>query len=807
MKYKLFSVLIILAMVASLCAVAVVLPASADVSTSTVTVSNPNAGQASSYAIAFTTGASGTLTADAHDIILTFPAGTTLPSSMDYHNVLVGTPGGTAVNVGTGGVDVNTTNRQVTVNCPINVNGGVAVTVTLTQGAGIVNPALSMEPVSGGDGQGTTGYTLALHTTNTNDAADVASNPYFIYNWIKTDKASAAKGEIITVTGGGFLPGSSINLASTGAAAGGGTVESNGTFSIDAFATGNTLGGLKPVTATDGSGRSAVTGNIGVLPDLTCSPTSGNIGSTVRLNGRNFDIGTADASTPARAPTTVTIGGLNAYSAVIVMADLDSDSVADDFSYAATVPIGLAGGSKVVQVVDKWATGSPVASATFTVSEHAITVDPASGVPGTNIVVTGAGWPPNAGSVGGPVVGQILFAYSPTYPYPINLSVETDGSGAFTETATIPSDATAGLTAIVCSWSSGLATGLAYFTVTSAPLDITPASGPKGTKVVLSGGPMDTSATASVTMGTDSYGTIATDTQGYLTPTTLTIKSTASTGVGAFSVSSGTMSGSAVFEVTKPTITPEQTEAYRGQYITFTGSGWLPGVAGMVTVTCSTNSAMATPDANGNIWAQVQIPTTGVTPGSTVTYSATDSTYSNSTMTGSLPVPNAILTVTPESGVWGDTFTISGTGFLPLFPVTGVMLGTFAIPSQAITDVNGEFSLDITVPGLSAGAYAVQATVGTTASTSFTISTAAAAATTPATGFDTISDCIVIAWSFDAPTQSWVVYDPSAGATSTLEALAANQGLWVQVAEDCTLTFGAFTKDLYQGWNLFGWPS
>ena len=176
-------------------------------------------------------------------------------------------------------------------------------------------------------------------------------------------------------------------------------------------------------------------------------------------------------------------------------------------------------------------------------------------------------------------------------------------------------------------------------------------------------------------------------------------------------------------------------------------------------------------------------------------------------MTGSLPVPRAILTVTPDSGAWGSTFTINGTGFLPLFPVTNVMLGTYTIPSQAITDASGEFSIDITVPGLSAGAYAVQATVGTTASTSFTISAAAAAATTPATGFDTISDNLVIAWSFDGPTQAWLVYDPTEGATSTLDALAANQGLWVRVAEDCTLTHGAFTRDLYAGWNLFGWPS
>jgi hypothetical protein len=229
----------------------------------------------------------------------------------------------------------------------------------------------------------------------------------------------------------------------------------------------------------------------------------------------------------------------------------------------------------------------------------------------------------------------------------------------------------------------------------------------------------------------------------------------------------------------------------------------------MVTITCAGQSTLAQPDANGDIWGQIQIPTTGVNPGGVVNYSAADSTaLGNTTMTGSLAVPRATISVDPETGGWGETFTVTGTGFLPLFPVSELRLGTFVIPTSDITDANGSFEATITIPGLSAGGYAVLATVGAdTASTSFTIAAAAAAAITPEAGFDTISDCIVIAWSFDGPTQAWLVYDPTEGATSTLTELAANQGLWVQVAEDCTLTHGAFTRDLYAGWNLFGWPS
>ncbi len=125
------------------------------------------------------------------------------------------------------------------------------------------------------------------------------------------------------------------------------------------------------------------------------------------------------------------------------------------------------------------------------------------------------------------------------------------------------------------------------------------------------------------------------------------------------------------------------------------------------------------PDANGNILCQIQVPATA-TPGSSINYSAADS-KGNSTTTGSLPIPNTTLSVSPEVGSWGETFTVTGTGFLPLSPVTAFTFDGYTIQLAAITDASGTFTTDVTVPGLGAGTYAVQATVVATASTSFTI--------------------------------------------------------------------------------------
>ncbi|MCP4595927.1 hypothetical protein, partial [Neptuniibacter sp.] len=133
---------------------AMTLPATADVSGATVTLYNQQAGQASAYVVAFNVGPAGALTADNDDIILTFPSGTTLPPSIDYHNVLVSTPGETAVNVGVWGFEVS--GQTITVHSPINISNNETVTVTITQGVGIVNPKISREPATGaGDGRGT----------------------------------------------------------------------------------------------------------------------------------------------------------------------------------------------------------------------------------------------------------------------------------------------------------------------------------------------------------------------------------------------------------------------------------------------------------------------------------------------------------------------------------------------------------------------------------------------------------------------------------------------------------------------------
>lgn len=806
MKYKLFSVLIILAMVASLCAVAVVAPiASADVVPATVTTTNNLAGKMSGYTVAFTLGGTGSLTASTDEVYITFPAGTDLPSTMDYTNVLVSTGGTpTAANVGSGGVSVS--GQTVTVRMPMGAPNDGTVTVSFAQSLGIVNPALSMEPAPvAGDGQGTTGYMVQVRTSNANDSTNVASNPYYIYNWVTASPMAAAASQVVTITGGGFMPGQSVAISGGASTAGTiGTVEADGTFSMTGFGVGFSIA----VTALDGSARTASTTAMTALPSLSVSPASGNIGSSIVLTGKNFAM-EYTSGTP-----TITIGGTAVSNSTLALSDVDKDGAPDDFVFTTTIPIGLPSGAKVVRVVDINATGSPAATATVTVAEQKVVAAPASGAAGSTIVLTGAGWPPNA--ISG---GILLWSYGGGLTTAIgDFSVETDGTGAFTEVATIPTNAPAGTSAIVCSF--GASTALAFVTVTPNALSLSPTSGPKGTRVTISGGGLTASSTADVTIGGAAWNTTAInlDTQGNLTPTTLAIANTVSEGVNTVVAIDATgITAAGTFEVIKPTIELDATEAYAGQTVTVTGSDFLPGVFGIVSIQLQiagvwTTMTVATPNADGNIWAQFQIPST-VGVNTTVAYRATDNpvtpTSGNSTLAGALKIPAANLAVDPESGPVGSTAHITGTGFLPLTGITSLTIGTSGValaPAGTIlTDSLGSFEADVIIPGLAVGGQPVSATDSiTTASTSFTI-TAAAGAATPATGFATISDCIIIAWAFDAATQQWQVYDPSEGATSTLSVLSAGQGYWINVAEDCTLTFGANTYNLVAGWNLIGW--
>lgn len=792
MKYKLFSVLIILAMVASISLITAA-PALAQTSAASVGVAQTTtkAGQTSGYTVSVTTTTA--LSAN-DDVVIIFPAGTTVPDSIYYGNVTVN---GEPVSSGDVGVDGNT----VTVTIPDAINAGSVAAVNFSQNAGVKNPTVANSAADN------TQYRITASTTT--DITPVQSGTYAVTTWLVASTYELPFFGSTTVTGAGFKPGFEVTSTSTsgGALPAPAAVGSDGTFSSVAFGSGLGL----PIAVQDGSGRSATTAlSVTVLPRVSLTPDSGNVGSTVVV--KVLDTGT---------PTALKLAGNNwtpltpLPTSTTQLTDLDADGVSDDFQVAAQIPSGMAAGAKEVTYTNQ---GGGTAKATFTVSARAAVIDPGSGAPGSTAIVSGTGFPPNATSGVVMIILDVAQGQTPTIH---SAPVQCDGNGSFTVPVTIPQTAKPGVYGITAAF--GANTASTSFTVTATQLAVQPASGPLGTNFTISGGQNMIGTTGTVSInGTNLASPTPTITQpaGVMTPATISATTGNSFVVGYNSVKVTSTSGSSsteaagLFEVTKPTCTVNVDEVARGGSVVFQGEGWLPGQSGMVTITltytggATTRVTYATPSADGSIYASMSIPT-NATANQTATFSATDP-YGNTCLTGTLKISQGKITLEPESGPIGTVVTVSGVGFPPQQGITSLTMNGIPVilGLSVLTDASGAFETTFTVPGFEASGYPVSATIsGETASAAFQVTPGDAGAVVPATAFSTITDCIVIAWTFDAGTQGWQKYDPAPGATSDMASMVSLQGYWIQVSADCTLTYGNNTWDLKAGWNLIGWPS
>jgi hypothetical protein len=790
--------MLILTMLASFILITAAPAAAAAPASVSVTTTTTKAGAASGYTVTVVTTAQ--LNAG-EDVVITFPAGTTVPDSIYYGNVTVN---GTAISSGDIGVD----GRTVTVSVPATIVAGTSCAVNFSQVAGIKNPQVANYWADN------TQYQVSASTAA--DTTPAQSGTYSVTAHISASPMQLAYQSAATVTGAGFKPGFEVNLLSAGGAAGLSPVAvgEDGTFTTSGFGTGIPAA----VTATDGSGRTASTSSpIVVLPRMTLTPSAGNVGSNVTI--KVLDI--------SGTPQSINLSGI-AWTGVTVpttKTDVDQDGAQDDIQVTATIPAGTAAGAKEVTFTHS-STGT--AKATLTVASKAIVMDPGSGAPGSTIICSGAGFKPNATYA----AGVFLILNPPAGMTAINTAtIQTDGDGAFVVPCKLPATVTPGMYAVsaILTDPITLAQDIAAsaFTVTATGLEIQPASGPFGTKFTISGGQnmVGTSGTIFVN-GTALSSPTPTITQpaGVMTPATIQVTGAAPYSLGTNQVQvksatgSGTTTAAATFEITRPTCTVNVDEVARGGSVIFQGEGWLPGQSGMVSITltynvgavATTRVAYATPNADGSIYATMAIPS-NADANQTATFAAADpASIGNTSLTGTLKISQGKITLDPEEGPIGTVVTVSGVGFPPQQGITSLQMNNIPVilGLSVLTDASGAFEAQFTVPGFEASGYPVTATIsGETASAAFQVTPGDSAATTPATAFETITDCIVIAWTFDAGTQGWQKYDPTPGATSDMTAMVALQGYWIQVSADCTLTYGNNTWNLKAGWNLIGWPS
>ncbi len=262
MKLRLFGLLITAGLLFCLLVFAF-LPVGAQeaVTVNSITPMPDRAGLTARFEIKFTPGSTGALAAGADTIHIRFPEAAQVPSSIDDRYISVD-----GVDCSEGG-SVHVENHGLIITTPTNVEAGTTCTVIISHLAGIGNPPLSRET---GDNAPDDHYELSVETSR--DSA--GSIEYEVFDWVGADPMEVAQNDPVTIWGAGFMPGSTLHLNGLegGPVEGSGIVGKDGTFEFIGRATGRVD---LPLTATDGSGRSAeVEGNEPALP-ATKPPSAG----------------------------------------------------------------------------------------------------------------------------------------------------------------------------------------------------------------------------------------------------------------------------------------------------------------------------------------------------------------------------------------------------------------------------------------------------------------------------------------------------------------------------------------------------
>ena len=519
---------------------------------------------------------------------------------------------------------------------------------------------------------------LVTVTVTTPGGTAVAGSDYryepvpFITNFTPT-VGTTAGGTMVTITGSGFVAGSTTVKFGTTTAA-----------SVVVTATNNDIlyAVTKPhaagpvtisITTAGGMGTSSTTFTFLPVPTLTSiTPTAGKLvgGTVVTLRGTNFVTGVTSVKFGATTARSWTVT-----SPTKIVAVTEAHSTA-----TVTVTVDVAGGIS---------NGKPY---TYDPIPTISTVTPSGGklIGGTVITLTGSGYRTGATAVtfGAGNHGTTVHVLGTTS---LTVKAPSHAAGTVTVTVTTP----------------GGTSGTKHYSYDPIPTlsTVTPSAGKLagGTVITLTGTNFRTGAT-SVTFGAGNHGT----TVNVIGTTTLTVKAP-SDSAGTVTVTVTTPGGTSGTEPytydpvpTLSTVTPSAGKLAGGTVITLTGIG-LPHRGHLVTF--GAGNPGATVDVIGTTTLTVKAPSdsagtvtvTVTTPGGT---SGTEPyTYD--------PIPT-LSTVTPSAGklVGGTVITLTGSGFR-----TGATSVTFGAGNHGTTvNVTGTTTLTVKAPSHSAGTVTVTVT-------------------------------------------------------------------------------------------------
>jgi len=447
-----------------------------------------------------------------------------------------------------------------------------------------------------------------------------------------------------------------------------------------------------------------------------------------------------------------------------------------------------------------------------------VTFTPTSGASAVAVTVTGVGFTANSSidlAAAGGVTGSGV----------------TDATGAFTIVGSANAAAV-----VTATDGAGLATASTAAFVLTSKITVSPVSGIVSTLITVTGsgfpgavaigvptvgGVALTTACASeaalLTAAKDAYW-IKRDSNDVTTPkkpiVEIQLVANTSSGAKTISITEGASTATGTFTVDSRVITLSPATGPASTTVNITGTGFssfVPAVGSAITF----NAVALVPAAtfatagDGTMSASIVVP--AGTAAGTYAIKATDgegnSGSANFVIPAALP---ATVAVSPVTGPIGTSVKVTGANFKALSSVTAQF--TTPVPVQTTivgngsTDSAGGCVVTMLVPASAAGFATVTITdaAGTAQTATFTV-TATVAVVTVKDALSTVSTNVAKVWTYDAPSQSWKLYDNAAAAVSDLTSMTKGQGYWMQSAANCTLTYGVTTYSLIKGWNLIGW--
>ena len=507
-----------------------------------------------------------------------------------------------------------------------------------------------------------------------------------------TSLAQGATNQSLTITGTDFVSGASLAtvFSGTGITVNSTTLNSATSLTVNISITGGAPTGTRIITVTNGDGSIATSGSIftvNAAPTVTAvSPTSRGQGATsqnLTVSGTGFESG----ATATFSNTGITVNSTTYVSATSL-----------------TVKVTIAGnatvGSGTITVMNP-DDGSATSGSIFTVNTapSPVSVSPSSlnqGAISQTLTLTGTGFVSGATTT---FSGTGITVNSTTFVNSTTLTVNV----------TIAGGATVGSSTItVTNPDAGNSTSGSIFTVNAAPTitGVSPASRDQGAvsqNLTVTG----TDFVNGASLATVFSGTLITvNSTTYVNSTTLTvnvsISSSAATGTRTFTVTNGdrsTATSGSIFTVSgAPTVTAvsptSRGQGATNQTLTITGTNFVSGA----TTAFSTNGITVNSTTfNSATSLTVNVSISGsATPG-TRTITVTNGDGSTAT-SGSIFTVNAAPTVTAVSptsrgeGATAQNLTVTGTGFqsgaTTTFSGTGITVNSTTFVNATTLTVN-----------------------------------------------------------------------------------------------------------------------